>query len=142
LGRPPLPLGTSGKVLFATLPNGRIRARVKFRDYDGRVRLVSKVTSTVRPVIGPRWMRVIVLPLRRIRRPGRHGRRRVVLAAPGPGSSLGRPGAHRAGTGGAGGAPVGTPEGEGGMGPVGTQLGSVPPWSRRNGGYRSVISAV
>jgi integrase len=42
LGRPPLPLGTSGKVLFATLPNGRVRARVKFRDYDGRVRLVSK----------------------------------------------------------------------------------------------------
>ena len=28
---------------FATLPNGRVRARVKFRDYDGRVRLVSKV---------------------------------------------------------------------------------------------------
>src|SRR5688572_31804099 len=43
LGRPPLPLGTSGKVLFATLPNGRVKARVKFRDYDGRVRLVSKV---------------------------------------------------------------------------------------------------
>src|SRR3954447_5389198 len=43
VGRPPLPLGTSGKILFATLPNGRVRARVKFRDYDGRVRLVSKV---------------------------------------------------------------------------------------------------
>ena len=41
--RPPLPLGASGKVLFATLPNGRVKARVKFRDYDGRVRLVSKV---------------------------------------------------------------------------------------------------
>src|SRR3954453_18837329 len=46
LGRPPLPLGTSGKVLFATLPNGRVRARVKFRDYDGRVRLVSKVGAS------------------------------------------------------------------------------------------------
>ena len=43
MGRPPLPLGTSGKILFATLPNGRVKARVKFRDYDGRVRLVSKV---------------------------------------------------------------------------------------------------
>jgi integrase len=43
VGRPPLPLGTSGKILFATLPNGRVKARVKFRDYDGRVRLVSKV---------------------------------------------------------------------------------------------------
>ena len=28
MGRPPLPLGTSGKVLFATLPNGRVKARV------------------------------------------------------------------------------------------------------------------
>jgi hypothetical protein len=46
VGRPPLPLGTSGKVLFATLPNGRVRARVKFRDYDGRVRLVSKVGAS------------------------------------------------------------------------------------------------
>ena len=43
MGRPPLPLGTSGKILFATLPNGRVKARVKFRDYGGRVRLVSKV---------------------------------------------------------------------------------------------------
>ncbi len=35
MGRPPLPLGTSGKVLFATLPNGRVKARVKFRDSTG-----------------------------------------------------------------------------------------------------------
>lgn len=46
MGRPPLPLGTSGKFLFATLPNGRVKARVKFRDYDGRVRLVSKVGAS------------------------------------------------------------------------------------------------
>jgi hypothetical protein len=46
LGRPPLALGTSGKVLFASLPNGRVRARVKFRDYAGRVRLVSKVGAS------------------------------------------------------------------------------------------------
>jgi integrase len=46
VGRPPLPLGTSGKVLFASLPNGRVKARVKFRDFDGRVRLVSKVGSS------------------------------------------------------------------------------------------------
>ena len=43
MGRPPLPLGTSGKVLFLNMPNGRVQARAKFRDYDGRVRLVSKV---------------------------------------------------------------------------------------------------
>ncbi|MCU1655411.1 MAG: Integrase, partial [Pseudonocardiales bacterium] len=42
MGRPPLPLGTFGKVLFIEHPNGRIEARAKFRDYDGRVRLVAK----------------------------------------------------------------------------------------------------
>jgi hypothetical protein len=46
VGRPPLSLGTSGKVLFATLPNGRVKARVKFRDYDGQVRLVSKTAAS------------------------------------------------------------------------------------------------
>ncbi len=43
MGRPPLPLGTYGKVLILTLPNGQVQARAKFRDYDGRVRLVSRV---------------------------------------------------------------------------------------------------
>ena len=43
MGRPPLPLGTYGKVLFLALPGGQVKVRVKFRDYDGRVRLVSKV---------------------------------------------------------------------------------------------------
>ncbi len=42
MGRPPLPLGTYGKVLYLTLPGGQVKARVKFRDFDGRVRLVSK----------------------------------------------------------------------------------------------------
>lgn len=42
MGRPPLPLGTAGKTLFVTMPNGRIEARAKFRDFDGRIRLVSK----------------------------------------------------------------------------------------------------
>jgi hypothetical protein len=46
--RPPLPLGTSSKVLFATLPNCRVKARVKFRDFDGRVRLVSKSGAVAR----------------------------------------------------------------------------------------------
>jgi hypothetical protein len=43
VGRPPLPLGTYGKVLFLARPNGQIKARVSFRDFDGRVRQVSKV---------------------------------------------------------------------------------------------------
>jgi integrase len=42
VGRPPLRLGTAGKTLFVAMPNGRIQARVKFRDFDGRVRLVAK----------------------------------------------------------------------------------------------------
>lgn len=41
MGRPPLPLGTYGKVLCAPTPSGQAIARVTFRDYDGRVRLVS-----------------------------------------------------------------------------------------------------
>src|SRR4051795_12496654 len=46
VGRPPLPLGTSGTILFATMPNGRVKARVKFRDWDGEVRLVSKTATS------------------------------------------------------------------------------------------------
>ena len=46
MGRPPLPLGTSGTILFATMPNGRVKARVKFRDWDGEVRLVSKTAAS------------------------------------------------------------------------------------------------
>jgi hypothetical protein len=46
VGRPPLPLGTSGTILFATMPNGRVKARVKFRDWDGEVRLVSKTAAS------------------------------------------------------------------------------------------------
>lgn len=42
MGRPPLPLGTFGKVLFVVQASGQVQARAKFRDYDGRVRLVSK----------------------------------------------------------------------------------------------------
>lgn len=42
MGRPPLPLGTVGKTLFVSLPSGQIQARAKFRDFDGRIRLVSK----------------------------------------------------------------------------------------------------
>ena len=43
MGRPPLPLGTHGKVLFLDMPNGQVQARAKFRDYEGRVRLVAEV---------------------------------------------------------------------------------------------------
>src|SRR3954454_3578522 len=42
-GRPPLPIGTYGKVTFVDQASGHVQARAKFRDYDGRVRLVSRV---------------------------------------------------------------------------------------------------
>jgi integrase len=42
VGRPPLPIGTAGKTLFVIQPNGQVEARAKFRDFDGRVRLVAK----------------------------------------------------------------------------------------------------
>jgi integrase len=41
-GRPPLPIGTFGKILYLPRKSGAVQARVNFRDYDGRVRLVSK----------------------------------------------------------------------------------------------------
>lgn len=42
MGRPPLPLGTAGKISFIRISGQHVQARVKFRDFDGRVRLVSK----------------------------------------------------------------------------------------------------
>jgi integrase len=42
VGRPPLPIGTAGKILFVSMASGQIQARAKFRDFDGRVRLVAK----------------------------------------------------------------------------------------------------
>ena len=48
VGRPALPVGTFGKVAFVVLPSGAIQARARFRDYDGRQRLVSR-TGPTRP---------------------------------------------------------------------------------------------
>lgn len=42
MGRPPLPVGTAGKITFVCLQSGQIQARAKFRDFDGRIRLVAK----------------------------------------------------------------------------------------------------
>ena len=42
-GRPPLPVGTFGKVTFIERPNGDIQARTLIRDYDGRRRMVTKI---------------------------------------------------------------------------------------------------
>lgn len=42
MGRPALPIGNPGKIQFGPLSDGHTQSRVPFRDYDGRVRLVSK----------------------------------------------------------------------------------------------------
>ncbi len=43
MGRPPLPVGTFGKIGFVEQPGGMVQARARFRDYDGQTRLVSKI---------------------------------------------------------------------------------------------------
>jgi integrase len=43
MGRPPLPVGTFGTILFVPQSGGGVQARVRFRDYDGRVRLIAKL---------------------------------------------------------------------------------------------------
>ncbi|WP_222193292.1 site-specific integrase [Modestobacter italicus] len=42
MGRPPLPVGTFGKIGFLLMASGEVQARARFRDFDGRTRLVSK----------------------------------------------------------------------------------------------------
>lgn len=42
MGRPPLPPGTFGKILFLPSPTGQVTARVYFRDFDGRTRQVTR----------------------------------------------------------------------------------------------------
>jgi integrase len=46
MGRPPLPVGTFGKVAFIQRPNGDVQARTLIRDYDGRRRMVSKIAKS------------------------------------------------------------------------------------------------
>ena len=43
MGRPPQPVGTYGRIHFVDQPSGETQARTRFRDYDGRVRMVTKV---------------------------------------------------------------------------------------------------
>lgn len=46
MGRPPLPVGTAGKIRFQKLGKHRIRARVNVRDYDGETREVTRFGPT------------------------------------------------------------------------------------------------
>lgn len=45
-GRPPLPVGAYGSISFLDLGEKRVRARTRFRDYDGRVRYVAAVGAS------------------------------------------------------------------------------------------------
>jgi integrase len=46
MGRPPLPVGTFGKIHVRVLGKGRVEARASFRDFDGRRRLVARYGQT------------------------------------------------------------------------------------------------
>ncbi|MFG2002320.1 tyrosine-type recombinase/integrase [Spirillospora sp. NPDC048911] len=46
MGRPPLPVGTAGKIRFQKLGKQRVRARVNVRDYDGETREVTRFGPT------------------------------------------------------------------------------------------------
>ncbi|WP_141581259.1 tyrosine recombinase XerC [Actinomadura sp. WMMA1423] len=46
MGRPPLPVGTAGKVRFQKLGPRRIRARASYRDHDGEVREITRYGTT------------------------------------------------------------------------------------------------
>ncbi|GAB2473481.1 site-specific integrase [Xylanimonas ulmi] len=41
MGRPRTPIGTHGEVHYTDTPSGKVKARVRLREYDGRTRLVS-----------------------------------------------------------------------------------------------------
>lgn len=46
MGRPPMPVGTFGRIAYLPVGSGQVRARARFRDYDGRVRPVSRYGPT------------------------------------------------------------------------------------------------
>ena len=46
MARPRTPIGTFGAIEFTNMPNGTVRARVRFRDHDGQVRRVEASDST------------------------------------------------------------------------------------------------
>jgi hypothetical protein len=46
VARPPLAVGRFGKIGFLKIGSGSVRARAKFRDYDGVVRLVARYGPT------------------------------------------------------------------------------------------------
>lgn len=48
MSRPRLPIGTFGTIGFQTASNGRVTARARYRDWDGKSRLVQAAGDTKR----------------------------------------------------------------------------------------------
>jgi integrase len=46
MARPPMPVGTFGMIGCVQLPTGRWRAKVKFREYSGQIKVVSRVGAS------------------------------------------------------------------------------------------------
>ena len=46
MGRPPLPVGTFGKIHFRVLGKNRVEAGASFRDFDGRPRFDTRYGQT------------------------------------------------------------------------------------------------
>src|SRR6478609_3421004 len=46
MGRPRTDIGTFGEFSYLRTPNGKVKARVRFRDDDGRLRLVQATGET------------------------------------------------------------------------------------------------
>jgi integrase len=59
MGRPPLPIGTCGRIRTDQLGVGRYRARARFRDDDGKTRAVAATAAT-----GPAAIRALKVKLR------------------------------------------------------------------------------
>lgn len=48
MSRPRIPIGGYGEIAFITRGRGKVEARTRFRDWDGRTRLV-QATASSRP---------------------------------------------------------------------------------------------
>jgi len=48
VGRPRTPIGTFGELEFTTLENGKVQARTRYRDWDGKLRRVQATARTQR----------------------------------------------------------------------------------------------
>ena len=48
MARPRTPIGAFGDISFATMPNGQVQARTRFRDDDGKIRRVAATGPVAR----------------------------------------------------------------------------------------------